>query len=491
LKLRLALALLAGALLPLAFAPFGFWPLAVLCPALMLGLWRQQSPRIAALLGFGFGVAMFGAGIWWLYVSIHLEASVALAIALVAGVVLYLALYYAALGYLVARLTRGCSPGAYHVAAPLLWLMVEWLRGWLFTGFPWLALGYSQTDTWLAGWAPVIGSLGLSALVLTMSAALLLLWQGSRRQRWLATGAVLLLWIIGRALVPVAWTRVTGAPVSVAILQGAVPQDLKWQASNRGPMRELYRNLNEQALGAQLILWPESAVTELANQIPDYLADIYRRSDARGSTVVMGILRFESTGDLVYNSMLTLGTSLQFYDKRHLVPYSEYFPVPDWIRGWLARMNLPYQDISKGRSDQVAIAAGGLKLAPTICYEDAFGNEQRALLRDADVLANVTNDAWFGRSPARYQHFQMSRMRALEARRFMVRAANDGISAIVGPDGKVVQSATEFTPVVLRGTVTPRRGLTPYARFGDGPLLVAVLLALLWLLWPRSVFLVK
>ena len=480
---RWAWPVLLGAASTLAFAPFDLWPLAVLCPLLMMRQWRAATPRQAALRGFGYGVGLFAAGTWWLYISIHdmNDSPAWLALLLVGALVLSMALYYALTGWLLAKLYARCSPGPWCVGAAALWLLLEWLRGWLFTGFPWLQLGYSQVDTWLAGWAPLIGSQGLGAWLLAVAA--LLLWATGTGVTWRQRGVALLLatlpWLGGRLLQPLQWTAASGEPVTVAVLQGAVPQSIKWLTTNRDPTRQLYHDLNNEALGAKLILWPEAAVTELANQIPQYLGQVLRESRLRGSDVVMGILRMDDRGEDVYNSMLALTSPLQFYDKQHLVPYSEYFPVPDWVRGVLQRLDLPYSDITHGAADQPPLHAGGLNIGATICYEDAFGHALRGVLRQADVLANVTNDAWFGRSPARYQHFENTRMRAIEAQRWLIRAANDGISAIVGPDGKVVQSATEFQPAVLRGTVTPRRGLTPYARFGDWPVLAAAVLALL------------
>lgn len=478
---RLLAAAVAGALLALAFAPYEIWPLAVLCPAVLMTLWQGATPRQAGWQGFAFGFGTFTAGTWWLYVSIHIfgEAPIWLTLLLTLALVVLMASYYALLGYLVVRLLPARGGWCWLAGIPALWLLIEWLRGWLFTGFPWLSLGYSQTDSWLAGFAPVLGVYGVSAVLLVGSGALLALWRGAPRLRGLALVLLLLPWLAGLLLGRVEWTRASGAPVSVAIVQGAIPQDIKWLLANRLPTRDIYRTLNQQALGARLILWPESAVTELANQITRYLADIYRVSHSAGSDVVLGVLRVADNGEDVYNSMLALTEPLAFYDKRHLVPYSEYFPVPEWVRGWLQRLNLPYSDISKGAEHQPVLHAGGLNIAPTICYEDAFGTAQRAMLREADVLANVTNDAWFGHSSARYQHFQISRMRAIEAQRYLLRAANDGVSAVVGPRGEVVQRASEYRQAVIRGTVTPRRGLTPYARTGDWPVLVLAALTLI------------
>jgi apolipoprotein N-acyltransferase len=467
------LALVTGAILTLAFAPFGWWPLAVLCPAAMLLLWHRAAPRRAAWLGLCFGVGYFGAGTWWLFISIHdmADAPLWLALLLVAAVVALMALYYALLGYLLARILPESGAWRLLAGAPALWLLVEWLRGWLFTGFPWLSLGYAFTDTWLAGWATVLGAYGLSALALLASGVIALLVQGPRRAALIGAGALLVLAVSAVWLRALEWTAPQGEPVSIAVVQGATPQNIKWQSGNRLSIRNTYQRLNALALGSRLVVWPEAAVPELADLMPQFLASTFREANLRGSDVVMGVLRLGTGSDQVYNSVLALTAPLAFYDKRHLVPYSEYFPVPDWVRSVLQRLNLPYSDISKGSERQPPLRAGGLSLAPTVCYEDAFGNAQRRLSAESDVLLNVTNDAWFGHSPARYQHFQMSRLRAIEAQRYLIRAANDGVSALVGPRGEVLVRATEYEEAVMGGTVRPRRGLTPYLQVGDWPLL--------------------
>lgn len=473
-------ALAAGAALTCAFAPFGWWPLAVLCPAALLWLWQAAAPRRAAWLGFCFGGGHFAAGTWWLYISIHdmADAPVWLALLLVALLVVIMALYYALLGALVARLLPAAGAWRLLAGAPALWLLIEWLRGWLFTGFPWLSLGYGFTDTWLAGWAPVVGVYGLSAWALCAGGAIVLLVLRTQRRAALAASVTLAL-LAAAAPWPGRheWTHAQGAAVSVAVVQGATPQNIKWQSGNREAIRDTYARLNAEALGARLVVWPEAAIPQLAELMPEFLARTFRAANLHGSDVVMGVLRL-GRNDEVYNSVLALTAPVAFYDKRHLVPYSEYFPVPDFVRRLLQRLNLPYSDISRGREDQPPLRAGGLELAPTVCYEDAFGNAQRRLSAASDALLNVTNDAWFGHSPARYQHFQMSRLRAIEAQRYLIRAANDGVSAVVGPRGEVLVQAREYEEAVMGGTVRARRGLTPYLRVGDWPLLAAAAAAL-------------
>jgi apolipoprotein N-acyltransferase len=478
-RLADAAALAAGAVLSFAFAPFDIWPLAILAPAVLFALWQGASPRRAAGLGFLFGAGTFGAGTWWLYISIHGfgQAPVWLSLVLIVALVAIMAAWQALLGYLAARLLPASGALRWLVGLPALWLLVEWWRGWFLSGFPWLSLGYSQTDTWLAALAPVGGVYLLSAVLALDAGALLALVRGRRGQRLLAAAALLGPWLVALALRPVAWTVAAGAPVSVAVAQGAVPQDLKWQLENRLPTRELYRGLNQRVLGTRLIVWPEAALPELANDAQDYLKQIYAAAHARGSDILMGVVRAD--GDDYYNSILALGDGVAFYDKRHLVPFAEYFPVPAIVRSWLRLMSLPYSDFTRGRRGQPPLAVGDLKVAATICYEDAFGAEQLNALRHANVLVNVTNDAWFGRSPARFQHFQIGRMRALESGRYLVRAANDGVSAVVGPHGEVLAEAAEYRPTVLQGTVRPMRGLTPYARTGNVPVIVLGLIGVL------------
>lgn len=475
--LAYALALLAGALLACAFAPLGWWPLAVLSPAVLMWLWDGAARARAAWTGLCFGAGTFGLGTWWLYVSVHGfgGAPLWLTAFVVLGLVGIMALYHALLGYLVARFLPPAGPWRYLVGLPSLWLLIEWLRGWFLSGFPWLTLGESQTDTWLRGFAPVTGMYGVSALLLLGSGALLVLLRGPPRWRVPALGLLLLPWPLGWALAHVDWTHADGAPVSVAVLQGAIPQDEKWQADNVEPTRQLYTRLNDEALGAKIIVWPESALPELANEVPQYLGQLYSRSRAHGSDVVMGIIRADDD-DTYYNSIMTLSDRVHFYSKHHLVPFAEYFPVPSFVRSWLRLMSLPYSDFTPGPADQPAVPAGGTWLSLSICYEDAYNSAALHALGQARVLVNVTNDAWFGRSWARFQHFQIARMRAIEVQRPLVRAANDGISAVVGSHGEVLARAPEYVPTVLRGTVQPMAGLTPFARTGNALIVLPALL---------------
>ncbi|HEV7715957.1 MAG TPA: apolipoprotein N-acyltransferase [Steroidobacteraceae bacterium] len=478
--LRRVVALVTGALVSFSFAPLQWWPLAIVGPAVLMYLWEGARPREAAWLGFWFNFGTFVAGTYWLYTGLHVMggAPAWIAFGLMLGLVSIMALYHAGLGYFVARWLPAGGPLRWMLAMPAAWVIVEWWRGWFLSGFAWLSLGYSQTDTWLAGFAPVVGVYGISAVLLVSAGALVALVRGTMRTRIVAVVVLIAPWCAGVALGSVEWTHASGKPVAVAIVQGAIPQNLKWLDSNHDATLKIYRQLADSALGTPLIVFPEASLPDLANELVDYLRALYRDASARGSAVVLGILRADEQGRY-FNSVLALDEKVQWYDKDHLVPFAEFFPVPGFVRSWLRLMSLPYSDFTRGGADQPPLRAAGLKLATTICYEDGYGSAQLHVLKEADALVNVTNDAWFGHGSARHQHFQIARMRAIEAQRFMLRAANDGISGVIGPHGEVVARAPEFERFVLHSAVIPRTGLPPYARVGNWLILSLAAVALM------------
>ena len=475
------LAAVSGLALTCAFAPLALWPLAVLSPALLMWLWgRSSSPRAAAWLGFWHGVATFASGTWWLYISLHGYggAPVALALLLMAALVLLMTGYYALLGYALRRYLSCAAGWGTLLAMPCAWLLLEWTRGWLFSGFPWLSLGYSQTDTWLAGLAPLGGVYLVSAALLLSAGGLVTVLSGRGALRVLGVVWLLLPWVAGAQLVSREWTTESAETTSVAIVQGAVPQDQKWQEDHHDATLTLYRRLHQQALGADIIVWPEAALPDLANNLNDYLAELARATAAAQSSVLLGVVRVADDGHTYYNSLLALSGEVALYDKQHLVPFGEYFPVPAFVRRWLRLLSLPYSDFTSGAARQPPLPVGSLKAAASICYEDAFAQALRSAVRSSDLLVNVTNDAWFGKAGARHQHLQIARLRSIEGRRYQLRAANDGISAIIDPYGRVLATTPDFEPAVLRGQIRARQGDTPYLVWGDGPVLIAAALGL-------------
>ena len=475
------LALPAGALLALAFAPVGAWPLALLCPAVLMLMWDDASPRSAAWRGWLFTAGTFLAGTYWLYHSVHLigQAPVWIALFLMLGLVAVMGSYTALLGYAVARWGAADGPLRWLVLIPAGWVFTEWLRGWFLSGFPWLALGYSQLDTALASFAPVAGVHAVSLAAAVSAGALVTLLAGTRRARAIAVVVLLLTWGCAFALGRVEWTRPRGTEVTVALVQGAVPQSMKWVPGQLERTMNLYLELTRPQLGAGIIVWPESAIPSLESNVRDYLGKVSALARSRGSSLVTGLVRRDPQSGAYYNAMAAWSSGEQWYYKRRLVPFGEFFPVPAAVRDWMRLMNLPYSDFTAGGDAQRPLQAGGEALAPTICYEDAYGAEQLVLARESTLLVNVTNDAWFGDSSAPHQHLDISRMRSLETGRPMLRATNDGVTALIGHDGAVLGQLPQFQPGVLTGTVQPRTGLTPYVRAGNWPVLALLAIGLI------------
>jgi apolipoprotein N-acyltransferase len=397
---------------------------------------------------------------------------------LMLGLVAIMGVYTAAVGYVGARWAPRSGALRWLFLLPALWVLSEWVRGWFLSGFPWLALGYSQLATPLRGFAPLLGVYGVSLAATVTAGALVALLLGERRDRIVAAVIVLCVWGTGTALLRIEWTVPRGAPIRAALVQGAVPQSMKWEADHRAHTMQLYADMMVPHLGADVIVWPESAIPALEENVRPYLEQMSTLANENGSSLLMGLLRRDAATGSYYNSVAAwaLGQPVQWYDKRRLVPFGEFFPVPQAVREWLRLMNLPYSDFEPGRADQAALRAAGETFAPTVCYEDAYGSEQLGLVRQSSLLVNVTNDAWFGDSTAPHQHLDISRMRSLESGRAMLRATNDGVTALIEHDGSLLGTLPQFQPGVLTGEVQPRTGLTPYVRFGNWPIL-----AVLWL----------
>lgn len=482
-----ALLLFASGLLAVSgFAPSGLFPLTVLALALLFVQWqRAASARQAAWMGFQFGFGLFAAGVGWIYVALHDYGDMhfLLALPLTALFAAFLALFPALAGYAQARF-RGRGRLHLLLVVPAAWVLVEWLRGLIFTGFPWLTFGYSQVAASpLAGYAPVLGAYGVS-LAVALSAALLALLLQERASLYgkLAMIALLLLWGGGALLKTVAWTQPEGEPLKVSLLQGNIPQDMKFEEGRLIGTLELYRQMIQQS-DARLIVLPETALPLLRHELSGNYADIVsRHARANGGDVLIGA--FESDNGQYYNSVFSLGSApSQSYRKSHLVPFGEFIPLRP-VLGWFINdvLSIPMGDLASGGLSQPPLNVAGQQVAVDICYEDAFGEEIIRALPTATLLVNVTNDAWYGDSFAAMQHNQMAQMRALETGRMMLRATNTGVTSVIGPDGRVRQMLPQHQQGTLTAMVQGYRGSTPYVRFGNALALtlLALMLAAAW-----------
>ena len=481
--------LVAGAATPLAFAPLGWWPLAVISPALLFALWMFSTPRQAAWQGGFFGAGLFGVGLYWIFISIHYHGFVNLPLSLLLTALLMaiMALYIALVGYGVARFFPR-NHGRFYARCKLLlvipaaWVLGEWLRGWLFTGFPWLSLGYSQLDTPLIGFAPIIGTYGVSWLVALSAALLVAAWLAGRRW-WVYLLALVVLWGVGAGLARVQWGEPAGEPLKVTLLQGNIPQDLKWHPSVRKPTIDMYTELTRQHWDSDLIIWPESALPAFYYEVEQFLDDLEAEGRSHQTDLLIGLLHLEKREHLYHNSMISLGQSRGFYHKDHLVPFTEYLPLKDILGGIVKFMQVPMSDFSPGGSDQPLLQVAGHKVGISICFEDAFGEEVINALPEAGFLVNVSNDAWFDDSWAPPQHLQIARMRAVETHRYLLRATNTGITAVIDARGKIQARLPQFQIDALTAEIQPLQGATPYVRLGNWPVVLLVIFALGWAAW--------
>ncbi len=480
-KLRAArldgLALLAGAIFPFAFSPLSVYPLAVLSLTLLFSLWQEISAKRAAWRGFLFGLGQFSVGVSWLYVALHTYGQMP---PVLAGLALlaffsYLACFPALVGWLQGSFFSPSGIWVRILAIPALWTAGEWLRGWLLTGFPWLVAGYSQIDGPLAGLAPWLGVYGVS-LAVAVTAGLVLEvgrnWRGAAKRY---VTVLVALWIGAWAAGRVSWVKPAGAPLQVALVQGNVPLEQKWVPAFQQSILSRYTDLTFEQRGVNLVVWPEAAVPLYRDEIEhNFLPQLTRAADARHMAIIFGILeRDQVNGETrYYNSVMNVGSQPGVYRKRHLVPFGEYLPFARELNWLLDYLHIPMSDFSAGPAQQRPLMVDGQSIGMSVCYEDAFGQEILRSLPQATLLANVTEDAWYGDSFAPHQQLEMARMRALETDRQMVLATNNGVTAIVNNHGRVTAQAPQFRVWVLTGTVTPLEGATPYVIYGNRPVLI-------------------
>ncbi len=470
----------AGGIAVAGFAPLGLAPLTVVALTVLAWLGREApSPRAASAAGYGFGLGLFAFGIPWIYIALHVFGAMPPALAVLATGIFaaFLALFPALALYGAKRL----APASWSIAFAAAWTLSEWLRGWVFTGFPWLALGYSQTP-WspLAGYAPVLGVYGVTLATAATAAALAAVMTGSARRN----GLVALIALVGggSAFGWVPWTQTAGQPIEVSLIQGNVAQEAKFRAESlTETLRRFDRLVSETR--SPLVILPETAFPMLLNDIPrDYLDNLAAQMQRRGGDLIAGVFENDPVGsDRYFNAAISLGTSpRQHYRKVHLVPFGEFIPLKPLLAPFINEvLRIPLSDQTRGAENQQPIDVAGQKVAIDICYEDAFGEEIIRQLPAATLLVNLTNDAWYGESWASEQHLQMSQTRALETGRTMLRATNTGRTAAIDHRGRVLNVLPEFEQAVLTHVVTGRTGATPFVQFGNAPAIVLAFALLL------------
>lgn len=474
------LCVLLGTILPIGLSPYHQPMFAIIVPAVFLVLLQNTSPKRAAWFGWLFGLGYFTAGVGWVYISVHHfgKAPIPLAIFITGLFIAYLALFTSLFGYLIQRFSPRATPERLFLVFPSLWVLLEWLRSWLFTGFHWLQIGYSQVDQPLGGFAPIIGVYGLSWLCAITGAALIAPRYLTKRACYWGYGLVSSLWIAGALLHSVNWTHPTNDQLKISMVQGNIPQAMKWHPEELLNIVKRYHQLTIDHWDSDLIIWPEAAMPMLLENAQIYLEGLNNLASKNNATVMLGVpIRDDET---YYNGLILVGENQGRYEKRHILPFAEFTPL-EWIFKPLSdALNIPMSDFASGEKNQTPIHVNHIELAPFICYEIAEPDEVRRSTGSDGILVTITDDSWFDGSIAADQHLQMARMRSLELGRWQVFVASRGITAVINNKGQLTATLPMYKTDVLTDTVPATAGFTPWHYFGSWPVMIGALILLLF-----------
>lgn len=466
------------------------WLLPILGLVVLFTISHDKSVKLAALYGYLFGFGHFITGIGWTWASLHNYGHIPISLAgLIAGGLCAMMASYYALATATASWIAGSNLILRLTFLAGIWLLIEYLRDNLFSGFGWLAAGYSQVATSpLAGYVPVIGIYGTTGIVASVAASIsiAIVPRVDRKIRLIGATTALLLMLAGTGLNQLSWTTQDGEYIAVSVLQGAVPQDQKWRQENLHTVPRRYIDLAKQSKG-RLIVTPEAAVPAILSEINPAIIQqpLLEIAKQRSGAVILGSFGVNPSGQHTNSAViLPHDGDLLSYSKRKLTPYGEYLPFAEIIEPILQRAQIPFSSLAAGEGNG-RVQLEFVDLGLSICYEDAFSYLFRT--NNAKILVNLTDDSWFDGTNMAAQHLQISAARALETGRYLIRASNTGSSAVIAPDGTIVKQLAPDTTAVLDATVAPFTGQTPFHRFG--PILALVLGVLLVL--PAIIILIR
>ncbi|WP_269914440.1 apolipoprotein N-acyltransferase [Acinetobacter sp. HY1485] len=467
------IALGAGSVFSLSLAPFYYWWLALLSPALLYMCLSKRTAPQAFMIGWSYGIGTWFTGAFWLYHSIHYygDTSAWLSVVLIGLMSCVMGLFTAVQTWLYRRF----FPETPLTFAPL-WIVFEWLRTWLFTGFPWLFVGYAFTERFLDGYAPLFGVLSISFIAVAIATGAIELIK--KRFVWAVPITIMLLGAWGASFLQFVQPS-QQKPLSVSLVQGNIPQDVKWLTQYQDRTLEIYQNLSASEWGRDLIVWPESAIPMAQTAVEPFIEQTAQTANAYGSAWITGIPYYNQLAQEIYNSVIAEGHHTQGqYNKQRLVPFGEYVPFAGLAK-WVVPALQEHAGLTAGASGQKALNVQGHDLGTAICYEVAYPNITRINAQNSDFMLTVSNDAWFTGTSGPWQHLQMVQMRAKENGRWFIRATNTGITAFIDQNGHIVKQAPLDQPYVLRGELPSFEGQTLYNRLGDTPILIFSALLLL------------
>ncbi len=486
-------ALVAGALIPFSIAPFNLLILSFAGVSIFAWLILKPASRksifFTALL---FGIGLFGVGVSWIYVSIHDygEAPVALALTMMTLFVVFLAAIFALPWVLLTSIfppRQQAKASLQILCFAALWLIVEWIRSWFLTGFPWLYIGQGHLNSPLSGWAPLVGALGIGFLQAGICATLALSLRDKCKNKSLRTACIIsiLLLVSSPLLSRIDWTE-SLEPVQVALIQPNIPLQDKWDPALRESNLQKIIDLSEPHWNADILVWPEAALPLTTLGQDELLLELseYTGPD---TSLLSGRLVFDPYDKRFLNNVIGLGSAEGEYSKRRLVPFGEYVPFENQLRGIIEFFDLPMSVISRGDAEQEHLRSGDLNIAVAVCYEIAYGHQVGLDSQSANLLMTVSSDTWFGDSIGPHQHFQLAQVRALETSKPVMRGTNNGITGLIDHRGRIIARAEQFSATVLTGSLEPQSGMTPFSRWGQSPMAILCLLILTITLNPRKI----
>ena len=516
--------LLSGALQTFSLAPYGVWLLGPLSITLILLATRALNAQTSSFKGFFygwiFGLGLFGSGASWVYVSINTYGYAppilagSLTLLFVAGLALFPALSF----FIYGRLKTSSKTGNALLFAAC-WVLGDLFRTYFLTGFPWLFLGYSHLSSPLAGWIPVLGVYGLTAITVVSGISLyfiasLLLKalpqvvkaKGNKlrsksnlrshyhpKKTAFKLGFIILtsgFWLSGSHLSKLVWTTQLDEQLSVAIIQTNIPQDEKWKPAQRIKTLKLLEEMTDESWSKDIILWPETAVPLLHDRALPFLDRISQHAKIHNSNIISGIpfrkINKQTNEQTLHNSIVSIGQGEGIYHKQKLVPFGEYVPLQDLLRGLIAFFDLPMSDFRTGSKDQLPLGSFDYNVAPFICYEVVYPDFVRNNVKGSEFLLTISNDSWFGASIGPLQHLEMAQMRAAENGRYMVRGTNNGISAVIDQKGRIVSQSEQFVKTTLNSKIHLFEGETPFMKYGSWPVGIFSALSILFFLIQRK-----
>ena len=471
--------LIVGLIFPFCFAPYNLPYLAFpLLSVFLLSLLNQSNGR-SFWRGWLFGFGQFVVGFSWIFHSVHTfgHAPAVVAVAMIVVLAAYCALFPGLAAYLTQRFFSKNKILFLLLGFPLMWVLTEWLRGYLFTGFPWLSMGVSQVDTSLAFYAPIFGALGISAIMFVLAGLMLLVvLQPSKVKYFISAMAAVL--IVGQLLSFVNWSQPISDNLKVSLLQLSVTQDQKWRSEVKAPSMRWYAEQTKQLADSDIVVWPETAIPGFIERQQPFWNQVKINAKNTDTTIVAGVFMHDEKTGRYYNSVVSTGGD--FYQKKHLVPLGEYMPFRELFKLVRQYFRFPMSNIKSGKDEQPLMSVAGFEVGTSICFEDVFDREIRSTLPAAKFLINVSNDAWFKRSAEPFQHHQIARARAIESARYLVRATNTGVSSIIGPKGEELVTSGLFERTAISGEIKAMNGTTLYVFWGNFPLIIFAMGLIVW-----------